>query len=311
VPLLALTNGVYGAGVAGPDTPFSFVFTLGDYRSDSYAVDIRIPAAILDGSAQIEPPRYTGLGRRAAPLGNLTVPEGSAVSFRLTPTKPIRYCDLVLGGARRVPFQKTTNGVYRAATRADESGLYEIAMTGLDDLPNSDRVPYALSVQKDAPPRVEVAHPKANSFLCPLSLLQIEFDVKDDYGIASASLDYEVYRKRSRDDEHEFSVKKGNLPVELAGHGRDEHVRVVRQMKEMPVLIGDRIVFRAAALDNREGKPSRGESDEIPVFIVSAEELRGILESEQARVSALMRKLRDDEQKQAEAIQRRVKEPTT
>ena len=307
LPVLPVTNGVYTVTVPGPEKPFAFEFALGDYRSDRYAVDIREPAAIRDGILEIQPPAYTALPVKNVAIGSVTVPEGSTIVFHLTPTKPVKSCGLVLGD-RRVPFERQGTGAYTARARFDESSRYEIQMVGEDDLANNDRSPYAVSVVKDGPPKIEVQHPKPNSFLCNLSILQFDFDIKDDYGVASASVEYEVFRKRGPKDENEIQVRKGSIPVTLAGRGKTEHGHVVQQAKELAATTGERIVFKAVAMDNREGKASRGEADQVAVFVVSPEELRGILESEQSRVSALMRKLRDDEQKQAEAIQRRLKE---
>lgn len=307
MPLLALTNGVYEAIVQGPEKSFSFSFVLGDYVSDRYAVDVRVPAFVQEGRLDVAPPAYTGLPRQTVPLGPVTVPEGSAVTLTVRLSRPVTSCDLAVGAAR-LPFRKSDGLNYTLALSGTNSIRYRIHVVGEDGLANPDDTEYDLAVLRDGVPRIKVLSPAPNSFVCDLSVLQFAMRLEDDYGLSAVSADYEIIRKSNG---NEKVIKSGAVPIDLPGHGRDETIRMTKPARDFKAEPGDRIVFKMHALDNRTPTPGRGESDQIAIEMVSADELRKVLEGERARTGTLIMKLRDDEKKQAESIDRRLKGGTT
>jgi len=307
MPLLALTNGVYEAVVQGPDKPFDFSFVLGDYVSDRYAVDVRVPAFVQEGRLEIVPPAYTGQPRQTVPLGHISVPEGSGVTLALKVSRPVATCELV-AGTTHLPFHKGGTSDYTLPLSGTNSLRYRIYLVGEDGLANRDDTEYELAVLRDGPPRIKVLSPAPNSFVCDLSVLQFALRIEDDYGLSSASADYDIVRKINGTEK---VVRNGTLPISLPGHSRDETVRLTQPARDFRAEPGDRIVFRMHAFDNRMPTPGRGESDQVAVDMISADELRKVLEGERMHTGTLILKLRDDEKKQAEAIDRRLKGGTS
>ena len=305
--LLALTNGVYEAIVQGPDKSFSFSFVLGDYVSDRYAVEVRVPAFVQEGRLEITPPAYTGQRHQSVPLGPVTVPEGSAVTLNVRLSRPVTSCELTAGAAR-LPFRKGEGLNYTLALPCTNSIRYRIHVVGEDGLANVDDTEYDLALMRDGAPRIKVLSPAPNSFVCDLSVLQFALRIEDDYGLSAASADYEIIRKSNGNDK---VIKTGAILIDLPGRGRDETVRMTKPARDFKAEPGDRIVFKMHALDNRVPLADRGESDQVAIEMVTADELRKVLEGERTRTGTLIMKLRDDEKKQAEAIERRVKGGTT
>ena len=301
--LAPLTNGTYEATIQGPDKPFAFSFVLGDYVSDRYPVDVRVPAFVQESRVEVIPPAYTHQARQSGPLGNVAVPEGSAVTLTLRPDRPISRCEF-LAGSNRLDFAQGTNGAYVLKLLAQNSARFQIHLMGADGLANRDPTEYELAVVRDLPPRIKVLSPAPNSYVCDLSLLQIALRIEDDYGLTDASAAYQVIRKVNGD---ERTVRQGTLPLDLSGQAREQDVRLTKAVREFGAEPGDRIVLKMTAADNHAGTAGRGESDQISVDMVSAEELRKVLEGERGRTGALILKLRDDEKKQADAIDRRLK----
>lgn len=307
LPMAPTSNGWYVATVPGPDQAFWFSFALGDYVSDRYAVKVRTPVSSLSSTLEITPPAYTGLPRHSAPLGSVTVPEGARVTLKIKPDRPLRSCELMEG----------TNSTAFSSVGATEAVLervctnslhYQIRMVDKDGFGNDDRTEYDIHVVKDSPPKIQVVSPLPNTFACNQSVLKFGFKLEDDYGISSASVDYEIQRK---DASGTFSVAgKGRVPVEGISGGKVRDVALLKNAGEFGAAPDDTLVFRVGAVDTRPDRPNRTDSDPVAVLVVTPADLRKAIEEEQMRTGLLIAKLRDDEKKQAEDIAKRLKGAT-
>ena len=303
-------TGLYKAIVTTPLESFSFNFRLGDYRSRKYEVNIRPPPMIVSSSIIVHPPPYTGQPKQTVPLESLEVPEGSMVKFQAVPNVPITECRLLLGKTNIV-MQKTGKG-YETEIAAEASHPFSVHFKDAFGVVNKDVPRYYLSVKPDETPAVTIRNPQSDVFRSNLSRVDFAVVAEDDYALKDLRLDYRICRPLpggdSVEEEKEKVTGKGSIPLGSV-EGRKEAVkrlsRLVREFKARP---GDRIAVQAVAMDNRKDTGGEGRSAELSLYVVSPEELRNIIAKEKEQVINLLAKLRDDEKRQYEALEERLKQ---
>lgn len=285
--------------VPSPQKSFSFKFSLGDYASEKYHVDIKTPPAIKEGIAEITPPAYMQSPNKKSVLGNLSVPEGSKVKLSFIPTMPINEGSIIFSNCV-AKFAKSGDS-YVFTTQITDSTQFEISMLSKDGIENIDRIPFRFDIIKDEAPVIELNSPKANSSISPASTMLLEGTIKDDYGLSTAMLSYDIYQKRN---EQEVKTSSGSFPITVKGRTFD--INLIKKAEEMKVAKDDKLVIRITSQDNKAGGSLTGSSGDITITVLSPEELKKLILDEQTRMAALMDKLKEDEKGQADAIRRRL-----
>jgi len=304
LPLLA-TEGTnaFGTVIPAPEKSFSFTFRMGDFESDDYRVRVAEPMYVRRGSVQIVPQAYTRQRPATEPLGSLTAPEGSRLKFVVVPDREAHEMNL-LADNKPVPLQKQDDGSWALSLEATNSFSYEIAMQDAYGMQNADRLKRTVNIVPDAAPTIEVKQPKSDSFVSVASLLPFEAQMRDDYGLARLELSYDI---QQRVNDKDVSVRKGTVSLEHAAiTGKVASVEQILRVADLNAAPGQRIVFRVSVIDNRPGRANVGQSAEIGLQVVDPEELKRVLSAEMTQMSVLMRKLRDSEKKQEQAISQRL-----
>lgn len=304
LPLLAAegTNS-FATIIPAPEKAFSFSFRMGDFESDSYDVRVAEPMYVKSGSVQVEPPAYTRQRKAKESLGSLTVPEGSLLRFSITPDREAHEVHLLVDN-KPVPMRKHDDGSWLLSMEATNAFNYEIAMQDAYGMENADRLKHVLSIVPDAPPVVEVRQPKSDAFISIASLVPFEVQTRDDYGLVKLELAYDV---QQRVNDKDVSVRKGVIPLERgAVTGKVASVEQILRAADLNLRAGQRIVFRVSVTDNRAGRPNVGQSAEVGLQVVEPDELKRVLSAEMTQMATLMRKLRDSERKQEQAIFQRL-----
>jgi hypothetical protein len=304
LPLLATgeTNS-FGTVIPAPEKPFTFTFRMGDFESNSYAVRVAEPLFVKSGSVQIEPPEYTRQRKAREPLGSFSVPEGSRLKFVIVPDREAREA-LLLADNSSLSLKKQEDGAWMLLLVATNSFSYEIAMEDAWGMQNADRLKRNVTVVPDAAPAVEMRQPKSDSFISVASLLPFEVQTRDDYGLTRLELAYDI---QTRVNDKDVSLRKGVVALDRAAvTGRVASVEQILRAADLNVASGQRLVFRVSVLDNRPDRPNVGQSAEVSLQVVAPDELKRVLSAEMTQMASLMRKLRDSEKKQEEAISRRL-----
>ena len=308
-----VATGVYRAVIGAPEEDFAFSFQLGDFRSGRYAVQLVLPPYVLRGQIVGVPPAYTGLKMQLSGLGQAAVPEGSGILLRVVPSRPVNSCVMYLG-ERAEPFiQERDAWVYRFPDPLTQSVEFGLRLRDADGIEDRDHPTHTIRVTPDQPPTVKIETPPPNTTVSASSTIRLVVSAEDDYGIEmvqgrpSLTLSYQVFR---RTNEVETKVRQGEVPLAGVAAGAKCTAERLVAMREFQAAPGEKIVLKALARDQREAKANVGASDDLPLTVVTPEELRLLFEAEQGRIASLVRKLRDDEQRHADAIERRLKGDT-
>ncbi|NQT93156.1 MAG: DUF4175 family protein [Lentisphaerae bacterium] len=310
VPLVPDEEGssAYRAVIAKPTEPFTFKIRIGDCETGPYAVDVVNPPFINEATMEIQPPPYTGLQPATSGLKSLGAPEGSVVVIRARPDRPVRECSLLLatvGKKTSLPAQKDGEQ-YIASFNVAQSDRFALHLVDDKGIENGERVWYILTAVPDSPPQVSLLAPRSGTSRSNLSRLRLQVRATDDYRVDGARVAYKVYRPAGTDDESgDELVTEGQLTLPLTRDRLTVSAQLNTLVKEFGASEGDRITFTAIAVDNRP-EAQEGLSDEVSVDIVSPDELRAIIGRDQKRAADLVKRLRDEEQRQAEAVQKRL-----
>ena len=304
LPLLAVegTN-TFGVSIPAPEKSFTFSFRMGDFDSDGYAVHVAEPMYVKSGSIQITPPTYTQQAPLTEPLGAILALEGSHLKFMITPDRAAHKVRIV-ADSLSLPFQEQKDGAWILSLEATNSFSYEIVMQDSYGMQNADRLKRNVTVLPDAAPTIEVKQPKTDNFIASASLVPLEAQVRDDYGLVKLELAYDI---QQHSNEQDVSLRKGILKLDHAAvTGKFMRVEQILRATDLNVKPGQRVVLRLQATDNRPGKPNIGLSPEIALQVVEPDELKRLLAAEMTQMSTLMGKLRDSEKKQELSILQRL-----
>ena len=303
VPMTLQSNGTFAATIQAPEASFSFTCELGDAETDPFKVAVHKAPLVRKVTATVTPPAYTGLPRRHESDDTVTVPEGSTVLFKVEPDSPVEVC-AIEGGSRRIVCKPDAQGVWQGGGVFTDSWNYVVALTNAAGIGSGAASPRGIAVARDAAPLVELRSPKPNSAVASIGSLVFEFVARDDYGLTNAGVSYEVYERR---DNADVLVKTNSLPSGSAVSGREAGVRFTKQVAELGLAPGQRLVARGYAVDNRPTPGGqRGESDPASVTVLTPEELRSMLETELQQVGGLLQKLSDDEQRHSDVLRQRL-----
>ncbi|MCC2545727.1 DUF4175 family protein [Hymenobacter sp. BT175] len=158
------------------------------YTSADYQLDVVARPDLRDFSVQVTYPAY--LGKAAETIrntGNLTVPEGSTVSWLFATTATDQLQLLFEGPSETVTAEPGTNE-FRATRRVLRSQPYAVRLQNAASL-NRDPIQYQLTVIPDQVPEVTVeSFPDTTS----LRYLALGGNVRDDYGLTRLQLHYRV-----------------------------------------------------------------------------------------------------------------------
>ena len=177
-----------------------------------------------------------------------------------------------------------------------------------DGLDTRERVVYQMTITPDAKPTVEIVSPKSGTFRSRLSRVSLDVTAKDDYSIGKSRIQYTIYRDQvGRDGEvTEKTVKTGELPLSFTGDHSGAEGHITRLVSDLGAKDADRIEFKAMVADNCPAHAVPGESESVSVYVVTPERLRGVIGQDQKRVLNLVGKLINEEQRQADAIRKRL-----
>lgn len=137
----------------------------------------------------VEPPDYTGRGRRETAGLDLQAEEGATVRWAVTAGGQVERATLVFDESERLALERGSGGVFLADRIADESHLYRLELLAAD----GERVVSAYArfeVVVDRGPEIEISSPAPFVELAADGWRQLEVvvEISDDYAVGRAAL---------------------------------------------------------------------------------------------------------------------------
>jgi hypothetical protein len=208
----------------------------------------------------VHPPAYTGRPRRSLAGLDGAVEEGSRVEWRVETAAPIARAAIVWVDGE-TPLEVSPPLRATGAEKVSASRIYSIRVTAPDG--RDARSAYArLTVVRDEEPVVRLVRPTqpvVERDPDALGALELEVEVRDDYGIADAAL--VVTLASGIGEGVTFAERRLALAVD---GGR---ARRALDLAALGLAPGSELYLVAEARDRREPTPNRGRSQPLRVRI--------------------------------------------
>jgi hypothetical protein len=300
----AAVAGLYETAIENPAKDLSFQVQLGDARSRELRIRVPKPPYVSSGSLDVEPPAYTRLGVRSLPLASADVPEHSRLRFRAQTDRPVVGCSLELG-ERLLPMNAVEPGGWELVDVVlTEPTQFSVRLVDDAGIENRDRIYHRLTVIPDRLPAATLEKPAQESYWAPISRLRWSVHASDDYGIAEARLLCELATATEAGKDRVSRTQE--IPIGLSPDARAVRAAGELNLVELGLQPGHVLLLSLLVRDNcdfRTGKESLVSSEKHRLHIVSAEELRRIIEEEEQLVSKAVEDLAADVERQVKVLE--------
>ncbi|MGM0557108.1 MAG: DUF4175 family protein [Myxococcota bacterium] len=239
-------------------------------------------------------PAYTGLGRKfdSFSTGQVRAVEGTEVTVKATPLMQTETIELIHKSGDKVkelPMKQAGSGMVEASFVALESGSYQFRARLPDGSVVQDGVDRPVDVEPDEAPDVTITSHSGEVEVSPEDVLEIEFDISDDFGIQA------VNRVHFFAGDEENAARKA---VEIPGIQEGPKATsgsLKFDLEPLALQPKDVVIFRIEATDNNTVTgPGVGQSGALVLRVSSPEDkhLENI-ERQQALVEDLLMLLAD------------------
>jgi len=255
----------------------------GDARLKGYRIRV-VESPTIGMTLHCEYPAY--MGRPAADIpgtGNVPLPRGTKVTVRATASKDLvrARIDYTLDADTRATKDLSFDDRRDQDRRefeftlenldADKTVLFTLLDT--DGIESRQPVPLVLTAVPDEPPQVLVYLDGIGSAITSRARLPLKGEIKDDYGVSRAWIDYVVDDQEPREAPLVGETNSASeVPIE-AGF----------EVGELALKPGQKLLVGAKAADNHslpsDELPNVSSGERFLLDVVTPEQLRAILES--------------------------------
>jgi ABC-type transporter Mla subunit MlaD len=235
-------------------------------------------------------PAYTGQGKRfdSFSTGQVEAVEGTEVTIKATPlmqTERIVLLHKTGGEVKELKMKPAGSGVVEASFVALESGSYQFRAHLPDGEVVQDGVDRPIRVEPDKAPDVAVTSHSGEVEVSPEDVLEIDFDVSDDYGIGAVNRVHYF-----AGDEENASRNAVDIPG-LDDVPKSTSGTIEFDLKPLALQPKDVVIFRIEATDNNTVTgPGVGSSESLVLRVSSPEDkhLENIAQQQQLLEELLM-----------------------
>ena len=265
--------------------PFRYRASGGDDDSMGWhSVEVVEPPRASEVTITLHPPAYTSQPARKASR-HIQAVAGTAVSIQGEADKRVSQARVLVEteeGEQNIPLKVAADGVSFSldadggnAWVLNQSGTYRLLLAGDDEVESGTNDRYQLNITPDAPPRVSVEQPEANTFVTPSASVPVKATVTDDLAIAKIELRFSRSDKSDAGEEV-IVIFQGPLQAAVAtgdqtssGESRDvDFVWELSELGELPP--GTSLLLAVAASDYR---PQEEQSTPRRITIITPDQL--------------------------------------
>ena len=166
--------------------PIEYYVEAGDLQTPVYLVGVRARTAIRTRSAEIEPPVYTKLPKRA--VSGFTALEGvvpgSKVRLTFEFNNPVETLTVTDEKGQALPASKTANNRWTLPLMVTTNRSLTLNYQDADQSTNQAML--LVTIKADEPPKIVVSQPEEGHELIATagSALEVQFTASDDFGLS-------------------------------------------------------------------------------------------------------------------------------
>ena len=185
---------------------FDFQLEAAGFFSDTYHMSIVNRPELSGFNIDLEFPRYIGRkNERLLNAGNLEIPEGTVVNWKLATQNAERAAILFSSDNSKVPFESNNDEVFSFKKSFQNPDHYEILLEN-ENSSNKEKIAYQIDIIKDQYPKISVNNFKDSVLYKMVVLSGI---VGDDYGVTRLALHFKVHDENRK----ETFRRTMNIPV--------------------------------------------------------------------------------------------------
>jgi hypothetical protein len=235
-----------------------------------------LASVIKSVSVTILPPAYMGLSPRSSNALNLSMPEGSSVSWDIVFAGKVKSPCLIFSGRDTIQLQQSANS-FKASRSFMSSGFYQL---GWIDANQSNHFSdyYKVEVIKDQPPDISIENLNQFTQLSAAGSDDLKINLKtilaDDYGLTTAHIVATVSKgsgEAIKFREEKLMFQKPNKIL-----GRKVEARRQLDLATLGLLPGDELYFYVEALDNKKPLSNRARSE---TYFISIQDTSSLVTS--------------------------------
>ena len=272
--------GVFRYTILQPQTSMTFQATSGHYASEPGELKVVPDPAVGQLVLRYLFPDYTGLPEQVQEGGgDIQALAGTQVRLSMRANVPLASARLRFEAGEEVPLAIVDGQDLRGQLLVMQNDAYVIEVEDLHGLRNSRPPRFAVQVQPDAVPVVEVAEPVDGMEVDETTDLRIRYQATDDFGLQDATLVYTgPGGGEQRVPMHQGRFERSSVFETFTWHVQDW---------ELPD--GDTLQFYVEVYDNDTiSGPKRGVSETVTLRMRNREQEHDELEQLQEEVADAM-----------------------
>ena len=272
--------GVFRYTILEPQASLSFQAVSGGFASEAGALQVVPDPAVGQLVLRYLFPDYTGLPEQVQEGGgDIQALPGTQVRLSMRANVPLASGRMRFEVGDEVPLAITDGQELRGELLVMQNDAYVIEVEDLHGLKNSRPPRFAVQVQPDAVPTVEVIEPGDGVEVDETTALSIRYEAADDFGLQNAALVY-------------FGPAGGEQRVPMR-QGRFDRSSVFEtftwNMQDWVLPDGDTLQFYVEVYDNDTiSGPKRGVSETVTLRMRNREQEHDELEQLQEEVADAM-----------------------
>jgi hypothetical protein len=262
--------------------PLEFYVAGGDDREGPYYLDVVESPTISRMTLRCEYPPYMRRAPRDIPVaGLMRLPRGTQVTILAEANKPLVAVQVDEAADQSAPVSRRldvadSKGAPTAAfqysvPRVDGDKTLLFTLWDADGIRSLEAVRLAISAVPDEPPRVNVQLEGIGTAITPAARLPAGGEVSDDYGLARVWFDF-----------HADEAPPRQQPFSAALGGREKlSVADALEVRDLALQPKQKFHLAVQAADGcaLEGGPNVGSGQRYVLDVVTAEQLRSMLEA--------------------------------
>jgi len=229
----------YSCEIASVSGDMRYRVEYGDFESGIYSIVTVDPPGIKSMSVDLEYPEYTRLlPDRREGGGDIRVPFGTNAGFLIEATTNLSKAYLEFSDGNVLDLQ-VEGKLATGGVEVKEKQKYRVMLTDTNGFSNTMPPSYIMEAVPDAVPGIKIISPAADLSVPVNSVVEIQAEASDDYGITESWLEYRI----------ENTGIAQTMAINISS-GREIKINIPWKIYEGNIIEGDNIVYRVFVKDN-------------------------------------------------------------
>ena len=245
-----------------------FRFDAAGFQSNDYKINVADRPSLLSFDVTLNYPGYLNKpSEQLANVGNLTVPEGTTISWDFNTTATEALTLQFEGDAKRYEANAQLTGGFDFRRSARKSGQYQIDLRN-DETQNREKISYFVNVIPDKFPILTLENYQDTTLY---NYFVLGGNIADDYGFTQLKVSYNVLRNSAKGTENKGNYRAFNVPFNKSINNQTFYFQwYTDSLKLAP---GDKIEYFAQVWDNDGVNGPKAAKSRIINFTVPSKDL--------------------------------------